>query len=478
MKQLIIPEPLLLLSRSTHMAFWSASGALRFRGALGCVLALFGAACSGDGVEPPQERPEALVHYRWVPPAGKALPAVVKGDTVRLQIEIDVGPYPIASFAAELEFDPSLLRVAHVAELECAASAGCVSNGAPDGLHLVAQTPEAARLTLEARAAHGGVSGRVGVAELSLELLQSGTSDLTILHPRGLTPSGTDFRIGVLGEGPLVVLPAIRGRIFYRLEYDFRPPELYAVPADRSGPPVRLLDDGEWYLDAAWSSDATRVAFRRVTNEGIGYSDIFVMNADGTGLRNLTNHNSVNRAPVWSPDGSRILFTSNRDQPQGGTDVFVMNADGSGLRNLTPGTRPGGHASWAPDGERVVFASSDVEGPGFFVTTVEGKEPSRLNYTRDGSVGTAAWSPDGTRIVLSEYRGSGWRIFIMGASGGEPVQLTGLRLGDSPRDDVGPSWSPDGEYVLFNSGPSLHVMLPDGTQRRPLFAGVGGQWRP
>lgn len=66
----------------------------------------------------------------------------------------------------------------------------------------------------------------------------------------------------------------------------------------------------------------------------------------------------------------------------------------------------------------------------------------------------------------------------MGASGGEPVQLTGLRLGDSPRDDVGPSWSPDGEYVLFNSGPSLHVMLPDGTQRRPLFAGVGGQWRP
>ena len=80
-----------------------------------------------------------------------------------------------------------------------------------------------------------------------------------------------------------------------------------------------------------WSPDGRKILFVRS-----GHPDIYVMNADGTGQRNLTR--SVTRpfatdtAPAWSPDGRKILFVSNRDR---NGEVYVMNADGSGKRKLT-----------------------------------------------------------------------------------------------------------------------------------------------
>ena len=78
------------------------------------------------------------------------------------------------------------------------------------------------------------------------------------------------------------------------------------------------------------------------------------MNADGSGLRNLTNSGSEDIMPAWSPDGSQIAFESDRDD--GNHEIYVMNADGSNPRNLTnSGFSFNYSPAWSPDGSQIAF---------------------------------------------------------------------------------------------------------------------------
>ena len=89
-------------------------------------------------------------------------------------------------------------------------------------------------------------------------------------------------------------------------------------------------------LDPAWLPDGTKIAFEK--GDGNQY-EVYVVNADGSGLTNLTNTNSASDLePSWSPDGQKIAFSSTR---AGTNDIFMMNADGSGPTNLTNSANAG-----------------------------------------------------------------------------------------------------------------------------------------
>jgi len=75
--------------------------------------------------------------------------------------------------------------------------------------------------------------------------------------------------------------------------------------------------------DPMYSPDGLKIAFISTHD---GDPEIFVMNANGTGLRKLTDNTAVDAAPSWSPDGGKIVFTSDRD---GSFELYSMNADGS-----------------------------------------------------------------------------------------------------------------------------------------------------
>jgi Tol biopolymer transport system component len=82
------------------------------------------------------------------------------------------------------------------------------------------------------------------------------------------------------------------------------------------------------------------------TSSRDGNQEIYVMNADGSGQTNLTNHPALDMDPSWSPDGTRIAFSSTRDDGNG--EIYVMNADGSGQTRLTNNPAPDWYPSWGP----------------------------------------------------------------------------------------------------------------------------------
>jgi Tol biopolymer transport system component len=102
--------------------------------------------------------------------------------------------------------------------------------------------------------------------------------------------------------------------------------------------------------------------YRTLLKEGLWRPtqlELFVMNADGSGLRQVTNLKAASFAPYFHPDGKRIIFSSNHHDPKGRNfDLYLVNVDGTGLERVTHNETFDGFPMFTPDGKRLVFASN------------------------------------------------------------------------------------------------------------------------
>lgn len=160
---------------------------------------------------------------------------------------------------------------------------------------------------------------------------------------------------------------------------------------------------------------------------------IFVVKSDGTALRQLTSHVYQDRYPRWAPDGRRIAFHSNNG---GAYDIWLINADGSGLERLTWTSARVIYAPvWSPDGKQLAFAGPesalviDVAKPW--------KEQLPQRVVVPPELGARfypwSWSPDGSKLAGALLKHDGVTVVGLGAYSLESQQLERLsQIGYNP----------------------------------------------
>jgi Tol biopolymer transport system component len=217
-----------------------------------------------------------------------------------------------------------------------------------------------------------------------------------------------------------------------------------------------LSPDGAW---VAYVTASTDVGFCGACTDG---PRIAVVKVDGTRSHYVTVHNMpwTTRVdqPAWSPDGSQIAFVGSNGKGTGG-NIFVVDANGQGLRRLTSGPTQKSWPAWAPDGSSIIYSDAGktpLDSDGFSPTqeiyevAANGAgNPMRITTNHDDD-SQAVFSPDGSKIAAFHSGG----LVVM-----EPDGTNVRSLG---QDGFAPRWSPDGTRIAFLTyNPSERFDRPD-----------------
>jgi Tol biopolymer transport system component len=239
--------------------------------------------------------------------------------------------------------------------------------------------------------------------------------------------------------------------------------QICIMNADGSGR-KQLTDFQSTAFYASLSPNGQTVYF--ASNQSGSY-EIYSMDINGNGLKRLTNGIGTLYAPELSPNGEKIIFASN------GNGLWVMNSDGSDPHAIT--FRDDIDPTWSRDGSMIAFASNRSGQRQLYVANANGKKVSQVtDLTNMG--GRSTWSPDGTRLAFYRGPAGDHDIFIINIDG------TGLERLTHGGDNLGPSWSPDGNWIAFTSfrdgNNEIYVIHPNGKGLRRLTDDPISDWQP
>ncbi|MFN4894288.1 MAG: hypothetical protein ACK5GN_02525 [Pseudomonadota bacterium] len=248
------------------------------------------------------------------------------------------------------------------------------------------------------------------------------------------------------------------------------------------------------------------------------FKELFVMEMDGSNIRQLTNDRGLALSSAWDPSGTRLVYTSFRNRvpdlflidiaskstkqitrttdleigahflnaeqivfsrTEGSdSDILVMDVDGSGVRRITPPNRAIDVSPVpSPDGSQVAFCSNRGGGPQIYTMGIDGSNARRVSFGQSSQCTSPAWAPAGDKIAFVCIADGGQNIFVSDTSGSNVVQLTSVGRNEDPE------FSPDGRYITFattqfGGGYSIAIMRVDGLGMKQITSSRGGDFEP
>ncbi len=186
-----------------------------------------------------------------------------------------------------------------------------------------------------------------------------------------------------------------------------------------------------------------------------GIPQLYLVNLDGTELAQLTDLAVGACQPSWSPNGQQLVFTSPclgrgefYETIYDDSSLYLINADGTGLKQLTSSPDTGFDPEWSPDGTRIAFTSARSGFRQIYSLDVNSLAVTLLTNTSDEFESSQpAWSRDGTKIAYTVKRVGAYQTWAMTDTGQAAIQL--VHSGQD-RWDFLPVWSPDGKLVFFS----------------------------
>lgn len=215
--------------------------------------------------------------------------------------------------------------------------------------------------------------------------------------------------------------------------------QVFVINADGTGLTLVTGDDPGGTAFPSLSPDGSKVAF---VSSRDGNPEIYVKDLETQEQIRLTDDPGIDNQPQFSPDGSKIAFVSNRS---GSLDIWIMDADGGNQRALT--TREGDElmGAWSPDGETLLIVEQAAQVQNIWKLAVATGELTQLTDNQGIDAGPT-FSPDGKRIAFYSNRAGGrLNIFTMAVDGSDVKQLT-----NGPDDSLFPVYSPDGKWIVYS----------------------------
>ena len=222
-----------------------------------------------------------------------------------------------------------------------------------------------------------------------------------------------------------------------------------------------------------------------VTDRNGGRMDLYIINADGSELTQITYSRGDGIAPSWSPDGSKLAYLESKNNRLNlyTLDLMVALADPETDHSvlLLADSVDSSPPSWSPDGSAIVFSASQGENLDLYKINLDGSELTPLTQTNYNEKHPAI-SPDGSKLVFSSNQAGTYDLFLVEILNladfqiQDPIQITsGLK------DELFPAWSPNSEQILYttteNGNKDLVIISWDGSNTYQLTDSPADEWK-
>ena len=242
--------------------------------------------------------------------------------------------------------------------------------------------------------------------------------------------------------------------------------------ADALGDNIRQLTHHKnLAVSPRFSPDGQYLAY---TSYHHGNADLYLTNlTQGLTTRPISRRKGLNMAPAWTPDGKSMVVTLSKD---GTPDLYQIDTKGAILRRLTANAGINVSPSWSPDGSRLAFVSDRTGRPQVYVMDMKSKNVRRITYDGDDNT-SPSWSPKGDLIAYTGKHEGNYSIFLISPEGGNSTRVT---TGWGNHET--PSWSPDGNQLVYvrerQGTKKACTVFKNGKGMRELFSLKGNQTFP